>query len=123
MRNPLRGIFKPTPEDNAALDVVREAMEDVRPFGDRSIYGFNGGWYVCGNRGFFYHEDWNGNDFPCNVEIIDAAGLPTWLDTPVLELRGIRIPLSLSARRELRRMVKEFRVTLAMKATEYQEEV
>lgn len=31
MTNPLRGLFRPTPEDRAALDVVRKAMNEAAP--------------------------------------------------------------------------------------------
>lgn len=121
MRNPLRGLFRPTAEDNAALDVVRVAMEDVRDFGARWKPGPNGGWHFSGDSAF-HNRDFDGECFPRDIGILDARGYPVCMGTPVLELFNIEIPLSRSARRELRRMVSAFRVRLAMEAVRVKEE-
>lgn len=106
MRNPFRGLFRPTPEDRAALDVVREEMDN--PVRRWSVYDGTQYRKLTCHEMFGYgarlviYEDWSPLSY--------TQGL--WISG-----REPFAPLSRSARNELRRMVRAFRVRLAMEAT------
>ena len=109
----VRDFLQPTLQDRYVLGKAREAMKDLREFGDFVGGSYRGGWQCLGRwpfRSLFHLYDWDGARFPRDIAIVEAW--PLWLGYPELTIGNLAndpARLTYAGRRELRRMIRDFR--------------